>query len=253
MSPGWMPEVEVGQLGALRLAGGAGGIEDHRGVVLVGVGEGRLGLAVAEQLGEGLGLDLDQLRPGLGGSLPGLLGEAVPGEQQLRAGVLEVEGDLAPLQEHVHRHHDAAGAEDAVVADRELEHVRQHQPDSVAPPQALLAQQRGEPGAVVVELAVGQLERAEADGDRRRGRGGGIGDDRRKVQAHLSSSDCSRGQCRARLPPTPPGPRRQPGAPAESGRKSRAHLLGCPSAQSSIDKCRSYCASARRLRWRLVE
>ena len=44
--------------------------------------------------------------PAVFGARPGLLGEAVPGEQQLRPGVLQVEGDLAPLQQHVHRHDD---------------------------------------------------------------------------------------------------------------------------------------------------
>ena len=70
---------------------------------------------------EALRLDLDQLGAGVGGPAAGLLGEAVPGEQQLRAGVLQVEGDLAPLQQHVHRHDHAAGAQHAVVGDRELE------------------------------------------------------------------------------------------------------------------------------------
>ena len=61
-------------------------------------------------------LDEDALGAGLG-SAPGLgvLGEALPGEQQLGARVLQVEGHLALLEQHVHRHDDAAGAQHAVV------------------------------------------------------------------------------------------------------------------------------------------
>ena len=56
----------------------------------------------------------------------------MPGEQQLRPRVLQVEGDLAPFKQHVHRHDDAARAQDPVVGEEELRHVRQHHPDPVA-------------------------------------------------------------------------------------------------------------------------
>ena len=89
-------------------------------------------LVLGQRRREARRLDLDQLDAGVGGALARLGGEAVPGEQQLRAGVLQVEGDLAPLQQHVHRHDDAAGAQHAVVGDRELGDVGQHHADPVA-------------------------------------------------------------------------------------------------------------------------
>ena len=116
------------------------------------------------------------------------VGEAVPGEQQLRAGVLEVEGDLAPLQQHVHRHDDAAGAEHAVVGDRELEDVGQHHPDPVALLQPFLAQQRRQAGAAVVEFARRSARAApRRTADRLRRPLGALGDDRSEIQAHRSS------------------------------------------------------------------
>ena len=180
-------EVEVGELRSLRFAGGAGGVEDDSGVLFVGLGDLGVRFKLAEHLGKRCRLDLDHLYACVLGATARLLGEAVPGEQQLRAGVLEVEGDLAPLQQHVHRHHDATGAEDAVVGDRELEDVGQHHPDAVALLQALLVQQRRQAGAAVVEFGVGQLQGAEPDGDRLRRPRGAIGEDRSEIQAHHSS------------------------------------------------------------------
>ena len=91
-----------------------------------------VGSSPASSRGEGRRLDLDQLGAGVGGAVARLGAEAVPGEQQLGARVLQVEGDLAPLEQHVHRHDDAAGPQHAVVGDRELGDVGQHHPDPVA-------------------------------------------------------------------------------------------------------------------------
>src|SRR6185437_5038616 len=55
-----------------------------------------------------------------------LVFERVPGEDQPGAAVAEVERDLAPLEQHVHRHDDAAGAQHRVVDDRELGDVGEH-------------------------------------------------------------------------------------------------------------------------------
>jgi hypothetical protein len=73
-------------------------------------------------------------------------------------------GDLARLEQRVHRDDRAAGAQHAVVEDRELRHVRQHDADRVARPQAARAQPPGGPGAEVVELRVGQDRVVEPDG-----------------------------------------------------------------------------------------
>jgi hypothetical protein len=54
------------------------------------------------------GLDQHEVGAGaLGAGLGGLL-EVAPGEEDLGARVFDVEADLAALEEHVHRHHDAA-------------------------------------------------------------------------------------------------------------------------------------------------
>ena len=125
-------EVVVGQLGALRAAGGARGVEDHRRVVVGDLGEALDRRQRLQRRGEGRRLDLDQLGAGVGGAVAGLAAEPVPGKQQLRAGVVEVVGDLAPLQQDVHRDDDPPGSQHAVVGDGELGHVRQHHPDPVA-------------------------------------------------------------------------------------------------------------------------
>ena len=99
-------------------------VEDHRGVGAVALDDLARRLGVAEQLLELAGLDDDDLAARLLGALLGRLEEVVPREDPLGLGVLEVELDLAALQEHVHRHDGAARAQDAVVSDREVGDVR---------------------------------------------------------------------------------------------------------------------------------
>src|SRR5256885_1411531 len=70
------------------------------------------------------------------------------------AGVREVELDLAALEQHVHRHHDAARPQHAVVDDAEVRDVRQHDPDAVARPHAALLQQPRDPRGALVEHRV---------------------------------------------------------------------------------------------------
>ena len=177
--------LRVGQLGALRLARGARGVEEHRDVLRGGAGQARGWFEDRQRCGEGSRLDLDQLCPGVGGSHSRLLGEAVPGEQELRARVLQVEGDLSPLQEHVHRHDDATGAQHAVVGDREVGDVGQHHPDPVPRRDPPLPQQRRQAGAAVVELRVAQPDLAEPDRRRPRRPLGAGGEQRCEVEPHL--------------------------------------------------------------------
>ena len=151
---GVLLEVAVGELGALGRARGAAGVEDHGGVVGVDVRDVVVGLGGAEQLLELARLDRDQLGAGLLGAGLGGLREVVPGEQDLRARVLEVERDLAALEQDVHRDDDAARAQDPVVDDREVRDVREHDPDAVAALEALLLEQVRDPRGPLVEQGV---------------------------------------------------------------------------------------------------
>ena len=60
-------------------------------------------------------LDEHDLGVGVLGAGVGGVGELVPGEEHLGAGVAQVERDLALLEQDVHRHDDRAGAQRAVV------------------------------------------------------------------------------------------------------------------------------------------
>jgi hypothetical protein len=122
--------------------------------------------------------------PAFSAPVPGGLGEVVPGEEDLGARVLEVERDLAALEQDVHRDDDAARAQDPVVDDGEVGDVREHDPDTVAALEALVLEQLRDPrGALVehrvVDDGVVELERrpvAELLG--------GLGHEARKVLAH---------------------------------------------------------------------
>ena len=109
------------------------------------------------------GLDEHALGAGLLGARLRGLGELVPGEQQLRAGVAEVEADLALLEQRVHRHDDRAEPQRAEEDEREVRDVGQHQPDAVAGLDALGAQQAGDVAAAALERGVGQHEVVELD------------------------------------------------------------------------------------------
>src|SRR3954454_14535718 len=148
-------QARVRQLGALRRAGRAGRVEDHGGVVVGAVGDLVHGLGLAEQPLELPGLDDDGLCARLARALLRGGGEVPPGEQRLGRGVLDVELDLAALEQHVHRHDGAARAQHAVVDGRELRDVGQHEPDAVARADPALAQEAGDPGGRVVERLVG--------------------------------------------------------------------------------------------------
>ena len=132
-------QVGVGELGTLGLARGARRVEQHRGVIVGRVGDGRVRRGRAHLLLEVARLDEQALGARLLGAGLGVVGEPVPGEDQLGPRVRQVVGDLALLEQHVHRHDDAAGPQHAVVADREVRDVGQHDPDPVAALEAVLA------------------------------------------------------------------------------------------------------------------
>ena len=125
------------------------------------------------------------------------LHEVVPGEHDLRAGVLEVVADLASLEQHVHRDHDATGAQDAVVGDREVRDVGQHDPDAVAGLQALGLQHARDAGRSLVEQPVVEDGVVELDGLPFRELRGRLGQDRGEVAAHPRQPTPSRTRARS--------------------------------------------------------
>src|SRR5215216_349210 len=181
---GVLLEVAVRELGALRRAGRAARVEDHRGVAGVDVGDVVIGLRLARQLLELAGLDRDDLGARLLGAGAGGLAEVVPGEQVPRPRVLEVERNLAALEQHVHRDDDAAPAQDPVVDEREVRDIREHDPDAIAPLKALLLEQVRDPRGALVEQGV--VDDGVVELDRRAVAEllGGLRHDARKVLAH---------------------------------------------------------------------
>jgi hypothetical protein len=155
----------VGELGALRVAGRARGVEDHRGVLVVGVGDLEVGGDGGQQIGEAVPVDDDELGFGLRsarlawaygrGSLAGRVREPVPGEDQPGPGVAEVVGDFPPLKQRVHGDDHTAGPEHTVVDHGDLGDVGHHDPDPVTGPQTAFVQEAGHPGARLVQRPVG--------------------------------------------------------------------------------------------------
>ena len=90
------------------------------------------------------------------------LGQAlVPTEQQRGAGVSQEVLHLARLEQHVHRHDHRAGSQRAVVGDRELGHVREHERDAVAGLDTQPTQQLRAVVGGCVQLPVAQRALAE--------------------------------------------------------------------------------------------
>jgi hypothetical protein len=149
-------EVGVSELGTLRLASGARGVEDHRGVVLLPLDHLQDRLRGREHLAEHGRVDDDRLSLGLLRAGRRLVREPVPGEDQPAAGVTEIVGDLPRLEQRVHRDDHAAGAQHAVVDHGELRGVGQHDPNPVTRLHPAVAKQASDTRAVAVELPVGR-------------------------------------------------------------------------------------------------
>ena len=80
----------MGELGTLRLAGRAGGVEDHRRVLVVAVRDLVVRGDGGQHTGEADRVHDDRFRPGLLGAAASLAGERMPGEDQPGPGVAEV-------------------------------------------------------------------------------------------------------------------------------------------------------------------
>ena len=171
------------QLGALGLAGGAGGVEDDGGVVVArprpcrrsaagrampcpsvsvpSIGDAAAGSTVIMKKCSQPSVCS---KPACPSCADRQLGGALEAEVGLRLGVGQVVGDLAPLEQHVERHDGRAGLEDPVVDDREVRQVRAAQRHLVAGLDPARDQQVGDLVGGAVDLRVGQAGVAEDDG-----------------------------------------------------------------------------------------
>ncbi|MCU0283733.1 MAG: hypothetical protein MUD13_07530 [Candidatus Nanopelagicales bacterium] len=159
--------VRVAELGALRAARGPRRVEHDGGVLVVTVDQ-RDRLVRHHGAEELRRHHADELRARLRRALAGLLGDAVPGEEDARLRVAQHVGELAGLVERVDRHDDPAGPEDAVVDDRHVRDVRQRHRHPVARRDAEGLQPARHPGRALGEHAVGDDRVVEDD----RGLGG---------------------------------------------------------------------------------
>ncbi len=166
-------QLHVSQFGALRAPGRARGVDDDGGVgqrprrehvPLRGNGEQPLErLRARGTLGVADRVDLGQ--PGSFGALAGVAEHALPGDEDLRPAVAQVECHLRRLEQRVQRHHHGAGLQDPEVGDQELRDVRQLQGYRVSRLDASRLQLASKPVRQLVQLTVGQLA-AIVDNDR---------------------------------------------------------------------------------------
>ena len=91
------------------------------------------------------------------------VGELVPGQDYAGLGVTEVERDLALLEQRVHWHDRGADTQRAVVAEREVRDVGQHDAHAVSRLHALRAQQSGNARCRPVKPGVAQLVLIDLD------------------------------------------------------------------------------------------
>ena len=167
-------QVAVGEHDALGQPGGAAGVGQRDQVVgrveldlrrrAPGCRAGRAGAACPSDAVQDDDLVDRRLLDGGRGAVQ----EQRDGDQHLRAGVAQLEGDLLGRVERVDRAHHAAGGGDAVEDDRVPEGVRAEDGDDVALAQAPLVQRGGHPVDVAGQLAVGDRVALEAV-DQRRG------------------------------------------------------------------------------------
>ena len=158
-------DVGVGQGGALRRSGGAGGVDDHGAVTIFT----RLDLPdrrhPREQAFEIAGRNRDIVDSGRCRSGPRRFVEAIPAEQDLRPGIGQVVFDLAVPEQRIQRHDDTAEAKGGEVNDREIGDVGHQQADPVAGPDSAVTQEACHRSRGTVERRVVDLKVIEFDRD----------------------------------------------------------------------------------------
>ena len=158
-------QVGVAQLGSLRLAGGARGVQDHRGV-LGGLARrpcrwARRRPVPARSRRASVTITWVPVTPAAFCASSANSGKTTA---TLAPAVLPGEGDLAGLQQRVHRHHDRPEPQDRVVDDREVADVGHDHGHPVPGGDAALGQDGREAGRGPVQRGVGEDLLALLDG-----------------------------------------------------------------------------------------
>jgi hypothetical protein len=121
-----------GEHRTLGLAGGAGGVQDDRDVVVAAFHRRILPGQVGDQLGQRGIVDQPAVGAYFAGAGGGFVGESGGREQRLGAAVGQVVGHLTKLQQRVHRDRYGAAIHDAVKHDGECGGVGQHHSHPIA-------------------------------------------------------------------------------------------------------------------------
>ena len=148
---------------ALRLAGGAGGVDHHRRIVGGGVDRREIGRGARQQVGESSPApspapSSDSTQAELRHLAANLveLGEALRvGDQRLGAGILQPVGQRIGPEQHRERQRDGAELVDRDMGGGDFRRLRQQDRDAVAARDAMRAQHIGEPVGGLAQPAIG--------------------------------------------------------------------------------------------------
>ena len=151
-----VPEQDaMGMQRALRLAGGAGGVDHHRRIVGRGIDRREIGRGARQQIGKAI---VDRHDAGKFRHLAAHaveLGEPLRvGDERLGAGILQAVGQRIGAEQDGDRQRDGAELVDRDMRGGDFRHLRQHDGDAVAARDAMRAQHIGEPVGGVAQGAV---------------------------------------------------------------------------------------------------
>ena len=148
---------------ALRLAGGAGGVDHQRRIVRRGVGRREIGGGARDRLGEAeraiggpVGREHEQLRD-LATDLVELGEPLRVGDDGLHARIRQSVAQRIDAKENGKRHGDRAKLVDRDVPDRRLRRLRQQHRDAIAARNAVRRQRVGEPVGLLAQPAEADL------------------------------------------------------------------------------------------------
>ena len=146
----------MGELGTLGLAGGPRGVQDHRGRIASLLGNLLQWLGLCQLSVELTGNSDDRLGPRQTRRLCGFLGKEREDHCDLGAAVVPDVGDLARLEQRIHRDGDRPDPQDRVVDNREVDDVRHDHRDPITGLHTAITEDGREPRYGCVEAAVAQ-------------------------------------------------------------------------------------------------